>query len=71
MVQEGEREEAPTPYYNNSLIEDMLYQTHQKLIHEQLQNSPSVVDAILLFKVLLITLSDSLSLSPLLDLGVA
>jgi hypothetical protein len=29
----------------------MLYQTHQKLIHEQLQNAPAVVDAVLLFKV--------------------
>lgn len=43
--------EAATPYYNNAIVEDMLYQTHQKLIHEQLQNSPAVVDAILLFKV--------------------
>jgi hypothetical protein len=44
-------EAAATPYYNNAIVEDMLYQTHQKLIHEQLQNSPAVVDAILLFKV--------------------
>ena len=43
--------EAATPHYNNAIIEDMLYQTHQKLIHEQLQNSPAIVDAILLFKV--------------------
>ncbi len=43
--------EAATPHYNNAIVEDMLYQTHQKLIHEQLQNSPAIVDAILLFKV--------------------
>lgn len=43
--------EAATPHYNNAIVEDMLYQTHQKLIHEQLQNSPAIVDAILLFKI--------------------
>jgi len=49
--QEDSSTAAATAYYNNSIVEDTLYQTHQKLIYEQLQNAPSIVDAIILFKV--------------------
>eukprot|EP00002_Diphylleia_rotans_P025509 TRINITY_DN5045_c0_g1_i2.p1 TRINITY_DN5045_c0_g1~~TRINITY_DN5045_c0_g1_i2.p1 ORF type:complete len:1168 (+),score=282.69 TRINITY_DN5045_c0_g1_i2:57-3560(+) len=42
---------APTPYYNNSILEDMFYQDHLTFCHERMKNTPSYVDAVVLFKV--------------------
>eukprot|EP01006_Ploeotia_vitrea_P036526 TRINITY_DN66028_c6_g6_i1.p1 TRINITY_DN66028_c6_g6~~TRINITY_DN66028_c6_g6_i1.p1 ORF type:complete len:1294 (-),score=688.63 TRINITY_DN66028_c6_g6_i1:115-3921(-) len=41
----------PTPQYNTGVLEDMFFVDHLRLLHPLLTDNPSVLDAVLLYKV--------------------
>eukprot|EP01104_Vermistella_antarctica_P019185 TRINITY_DN739_c0_g2_i1.p1 TRINITY_DN739_c0_g2~~TRINITY_DN739_c0_g2_i1.p1 ORF type:complete len:1406 (+),score=464.94 TRINITY_DN739_c0_g2_i1:163-4380(+) len=51
MSGEEEEEYAATPYYNNAILEDVMYVRHLTLLHSHIGSLPALRDAICLLKV--------------------